>query len=238
MTAKGSLLAKRADELLTLAEKTSREISSSEQSIQGDIYIGSGETEALNNILHTSSNLINDHPKICYHLFHGDAESITERLDQGLLDFGILMQPIDQTKYTSITVPIQSAWGLLLPIDHPLAASNMIQPKDLFELPLIMPERIGLQKALSHWIKKDYHTLNIRATYNLAYNASLLVKNGYGCALLLDNLIEADDDPYVCFRPFTPTIEINFNLVWKKYRQFSNAAELFLTNLQEHFNHT
>ena len=238
MTPKGSLLAKRAEELLTLAEKTSREISSNEYSIQGEIYIGSGETEALNNVLHTSASLLNNYPKISYHLFHGDAESITERLDQGLLDFGILIQPIDQTKYASLPIPIQSTWGLLLPIDHPLAAKRTIQPKDLFELPLIMPERTGLQKALSHWIKKDFHTLNIQATYNLAYNASLLVKNGYGCAVLFDNLITTENDAYICFRPFTPATGIRFSLVWKKYRQFSNVAEVFLTNLQEYFNNT
>lgn len=237
LTEEGLFLRKRAEEIVDLVEKTEAEITSSEEIISGDIYIGAGETDVMRLIARVAKKLQEDYPDIRYHIFSGNAEDVTEKLDKGLLDFGLLIEPTDTTKYESIKLPATDTWGVLMRKDSPLAKKDMITAKDLWELPLLCSKQIfeNYPNILSKWLKKGADDLHIVATYNLLYNASVMVEEGFGYALCLDKIVKTFDNDPLCFRPLHPILEVNLDIVWKKYQIFSKAAELFLKRLHEAF---
>lgn len=237
LTEEGLFLRKRAEEIVDLVEKTEAEITSSEELISGDIYIGAGETDVMRLIARVAKKLQEDYPDIRYHIFSGNAEDVTEKLDKGLLDFGLLIEPTDTTKYESIKLPATDTWGVLMRKDSPLAKKDMITAKDLWELPLLCSKQIfeNYPNILSKWLKKGADDLHIVATYNLLYNASVMVEEGFGYALCLDKIVKTFDNDPLCFRPLHPILEVNLDIVWKKYQIFSKAAGLFLKRLHEAF---
>ncbi|WP_125143418.1 LysR family transcriptional regulator [Clostridium transplantifaecale] len=235
LTEEGMLLRKRATEILDLVDKTEAELMAPDEAVGGDIYIGGGETDAMRYIARIATDLQKSCPQIRYHLFSGNADDVTERLDKGLLDFGILIEPADMKKYDYIRLPATDTWGLLMPKDCPLASRASIRSKDLREIPIITSRQTLTGNAFSGWLGTDYEKLNIVATYNLVYNASLMVDEGMGYALCLDKLVNTSENSRLCFRPLEPRMEAHLNMVWKKYQLFSGAAERFLSKVQQSF---
>ena len=233
LTEEGMILRRRAEEMVELLEKTKAEVSSSGENIRGEIHIGGGETEGIRLIARVAEKIRRRHKGISYHLFSGNADDVTERLDRGLLDFGILIEPADMKKYDFIKLPARDRWGLLMRRDHPLAKKTGIQPEDLQGLPLITSRQSLAHNELSGWLGKQYDSLQIVTTYNLLYNASLMVEEKVGCALCLDHIIPEYEDSPLCFRPLEPKIEVGLDIVWKKYQVFTKPATLFLNTLQE-----
>ena len=235
LTEDGMLLRKRAAEILDLVEKAEAELTAPDEVVNGDIYIGGGETEAMRMIAEIATGLQRSCPDIRYHLYSGNADDVTERLDKGLLDFGVLIVPANMKKYDYIRLPATDTWGLLMPRDCPLAARPVIRPQDLWDLPLITSRQSMLSNEFSGWLGKEFEKLRIVATYNLVYNASLLVAAGMGYALCLDKLVNTSEESPLCFRPLEPRMEVHLDIVWKKYQVFSGAAERFLKEVREAF---
>lgn len=235
LTEEGMLLRKRAAEILDLVEKAEAELTAPDEVVNGDIYIGGGETEAMRMIAEIATGLQQSCPDIRYHLYSGNADDVTERLDKGLLDFGVLIEPANMKKYDYIRLPATDTWGLLMPRDCPLAARPVIRPQDLWALPLITSRQSMLSNEFSGWLGKEFEKLRIVATYNLVYNASLLVAAGMGYALCLDKLVNTSEESPLCFRPLEPRMEVHLDIVWKKYQVFSGAAERFLKEVREAF---
>lgn len=235
LTEEGMLLRKRAAEILDLVEKAEAELTAPDEVVNGDIYIGGGETEAMRMIAEIATGLQRSCPDIRYHLYSGNADDVTERLDKGLLDFGVLIEPANMKKYDYIRLPATDTWGLLMPRDCPLAARPVIRPQDLWDLPLITSRQSMLSNEFSGWLGKEFEKLRIVATYNLVYNASLLVAAGMGYALCLDKLVNTSEESPLCFRPLEPRMEVHLDIVWKKYQVFSGAAERFQKEVREAF---
>lgn len=235
LTEEGLVLRRRAEEILSLVKIAEQEISSANNDIRGTISIGSGETEAMNLALKAASILQSEHPNVQFYLFNGDAQAITERLDQGILDFGILMEPVDHSKYAHISLPISDLWGILMPEDTALSSKQYISPADLYNVPLIVPNRSELQMELSAWLQKDLSLLQISATYNLIHTAALSVRNNLGYALVLNKLTYAEQEQGLCFRPLVPSMEEKLCIAWKKYQTFSKTAELYKDKLTSIF---
>lgn len=235
LTEDGMLLRKRAGEIVALVDKTEAEFHETEEDIAGDVYIGAGETDAMRLLAQTARELQSEHPHIRYHLFSGNAQDVTERLDKGLLDFGILIEPADMRKYDYLKLPATDVWGVLMRRDSPLAAKEAIRPADLWGIPILTSRQALIKHDFSNWLGRDFDLLNIVTTYNLVYNASLMVAEGMGYALTLDKLVNTTRDSPLCFRPLEPRIEVGLDVVWKKYQVFSKAAEAFLDRLQARF---
>lgn len=236
LTPEGMLLRRRAEEIVAMADKTQAEFSALENAIGGEIYLGGGETQAIRPIAKLLKELREDYPDIRYHLFSGNAADVTERLDKGLLDFGILIQPADLSKYDYLNLPAKDLWGVLLPKTDPLAQKEVFRKEDLRSLPLICsrqaiaPSQSGNEFA--DWFGEDFQKLNIVTTFNLVYNAAMLVEAGVGYAITIDRLANTGPDSPLCFRPLSPRLESGLNLIWKKYQVFSPAAQLFLERLE------
>lgn len=235
LTEEGMLLRKRATEILDLVDKTEAELMAPDEAVGGDIYIGGGETDAMRLIARIANDLQKSCPQIHYHLFSGNADDVTERLDKGLLDFGILIEPADMKKYDYIRLPATDTWGLLMPKDCPLASKSKIRPSDLLELPIIASNQTMVSNEFSGWLGKDFEKLNIVASYNLVYNAAIMAEEGLGYVLTLDKLVNTTESGRLCFRPLSPKMEVHLDIVWKKYQLFSAAAERFLSKVQETF---
>lgn len=235
LTEEGMLLRKRAEEMIDLMEKTKAELSASDENIGGDIYMGSGESEAVSIIAKVAKSLQDKYPLIRYHIYSGDADHITERLDKGLIDFGLLVEPFDIVKYDFIRLPVKDTWGVLMRKDSPLAEKEKITAEDLWEQPLIISHQTSISNEMVAWLRRDMSKLNIVATYDLLYNASRFVKMGFGYAIALDKLINTSGDSELCFRPLYPVEEAGLCIVWKKYQMFSKAADRFLKQIQIEF---
>ena len=238
LTPEGMLLRRRAEEIMALVQKTEAEFNAIGENVSGDVYIGGGESKAMDLVADAISELHEDYPGICWHLYTGVAGDVMERLDNGLLDFGVLLQPVDIASYDSIALPVKDAWGVLMRRDNPLAEKESVTPEDLWKLPLICSRRDLRNKAVrnpyAEWFGDDLDKLNIAAVHNLIYNASLLVERGLGCALTLEHRNNIAGDK-LCFRPLNPMLESGSCIVWKKYQVFSKAAEVFRERLVEKF---
>lgn len=232
LTEDGMLLRKRAEELVDLMEKTKAELTSSDENINGEIYIGCGETDAISFLAQAAQNLQRQHPLIHYHIYSGDAERVTERLDKGLIDFGLFIGPVDVNKYDYMRLPMKDTWGVLMRSDSPLAEKTVICAEDLWDKPLILSHQASANSEMFSWLRADVSKLNIVATYDLMYNASLFVKKGFGYVIGLDKIINTAGDSGLCFRPLYPTLEAGLCIAWKKYQIFSRASSAFLRQLQ------
>ena len=241
LTDEGMLLRNRAEEIVNMMDKLEAEFSSMEETIGGDVYIGGGETEAMKHIARVAKDVQLRYPNIRYHLYSGNEEDITERLDKGLLDFGILIQPADISKYNYLNMPAKDVWGVVMRKDSPLALKESIQAGDLLNVPLICSRQAMKQtfskNEFADWFGEDFHKLNIVTTYNLAYNAAIMVEEGVGYAITLDKIVNTSTNSNLCFRPLQPRLESGLNIVWKKHHVLSAAAAVFLKELQGEFSH-
>lgn len=229
LTEEGMILRKRAEEILNLVQKTEREISLSDQVIVGDVYIGAGETDALRFIAKAAKELYNTHPGIHYHISSGNADFVLEQLDKGLIDFGIVFGPVDPAKYNSLPLPYKDTWGVLMRKESPLAEKDAIAPEDLWDKPLI----ISRQDPFVSWVRRELSELEIVCTYNLIFNASLMVEEGLGYAITLDKIINTSGSGPLCFRPLSPRREEGMSIVWKKYQVLSKASRKFMEKIKD-----
>lgn len=239
LTLEGMFLRRRAEEILDIVNKTEAEFGSMGEIVSGDIYIGSGETVAMQQIAQVIKELRDDFPQVRYHLFSGNAEDVTERLDKGMLDFGILIEPVDMSKYDYMNLPVKDVWGVVMRKDAPLAGKEGVTRRDLLNLPLICSRQAIAQTSGKNeyftWFGGNLDKFNIVATYNLIYNAAFMVEKGIGYAVALDKLIHVMDNSELCFRPLEPRLESGLSVVWKKYQVFTAAADIFLERIRRKF---
>lgn len=239
LTTAGVLLRKRAEEIMEMMHKTESEFYAMGENICGDIYIGGGETEAMRQVAIVANDLQSDYSGVHYHIFSGNAEDVIERLDKGMLDFGVLIQPVDISKYDYITLSAVDTWGLVMKKDSQLAQKTTITRSDLLGKPLICSrqatQKITEKNEYAQWFGDSWKELNIVATYNLIFNAALLVEEGMGYLITLDKLLNLTGSGNLCFRPFEPRLESKLNLVWKKGQIFSTAAQFFLERIRDEF---
>lgn len=233
LTEEGMLLRKRAEEILELVRMTEREISLSDEVIAGDVYIGTGESDMIRLFARAAKRIQEKYPDIHFHILSGNSAFVKEHLDRGLIDFGVVYSPVDTTVYSSIKVPIRDTWGVLMRKDSPLAQKDVIQPQDLWDKPLILSAQKTDAWPMSSWFGQDITRLNIVATYNLVFNASLLVEEGLGYAVCFDKLINVSGDSKLCFRPLSPKMEAEASIIWKRYQLLSKAAQKFMDCLKE-----
>lgn len=237
LTPEGMILRKRAEEIVDMVEKTEAEFNSISDVIGGDIYIGSGETDSMKYIASVMKDIQQEYPNVKFHVYSGNAEDVIEKLDKGLLDFGVLIQPIDLSKYDNITLPEKDLWGVLMLKNSPLAKKEFVTLEDLVSVPILasrqMSKKYSAESGFLDWFGDAFEHLNIAVTYNLVYNAAIMVKAGIGYAVTLDKLVNTTGDSDLCFRPLKPKLESGLDIVWKKYQVFSPAAKLFLDKLSE-----
>lgn len=233
LTEEGMVLRKRAEEILELVRITENEISRSDEVVAGDVYIGAGESDMIRIFARAAQQLQQRYPDIHYHILSGNAAFVQEYLERGLIDIGVVYGPVDTAVYNAVPAPVRDTWGVLMRRDSPLAQKEYIQPQDLWDKPLILSAQKNDDLSMVHWMQRDISKLQVVATYNLVFNASLLVEEGLGYALCFDKLINVTGDSRLCFRPLFPKMEAEASIIWKRYQVFPKAAQKFIETLQK-----
>ncbi|MCC2257136.1 LysR family transcriptional regulator [Intestinimonas aquisgranensis] len=224
LTEDGMLLRRRAQELVDLAEKTTREFTLRETELMGEIAIGAGETRSMSFLSRAMVSFREHYPKVTFRMFSANADDVKERLDTGLLDMGLLTEPVDVGRYAFCRMKERDRWGVLVRLDSPLANLNSVTPDDLERVPLIISGRESVQRELASWFGDRWERLQIAASFNLILNAANMVRYGVGTALSFDLNFSFDD---LRFIPLSPTMDTGTVLVWKKDQVLTPAVEAF-----------
>lgn len=229
LTNEGILLRRRAEEILQLVDKTEKEITHQEELVEGRISIGCGEIgsvqllPALFQVFHQKYSLVN------FDIFTATADLVKEQMDKGLLDLGLLLEPIDMEKYDFIRLNTKERWVVLMPPDSPLAVKESVTASDLAVLPLILPRRLQVRSELASWFGDYYKNLDVLFTSNLSTNGAVMVNKGLAYSLVIEGAVPFWDSSKIIYRPLYPELLATSVLAWKRGQPFSLAASKFIT---------
>lgn len=225
LTAEGMLLRRRAGELLALADKAKEELRGDDDTLHGTVAIGSGEFLSSSSVAVCIAAFHHAHPQVCYELYSGNADNITDRLERGLLDIGVMSTPVDIRKYDHLPLPAKEEWGILVRADDPLAKKAAVTPADLVGMPLIGPLGEATQSRIAHWMGADADRLTYAARGNLLYNEALLAAAGVGAVIGIRLHLHYDG---LVFVPFDPPFYGDTVMIWKRGQHFAPATRAFL----------
>ena len=234
LTEEGMLLRRRAQEIVDLAEKTAKELKHGEEMVSGEISIGCGETQNMKPLSEMIASFRQKYPDVSFHIYTAIADDVKERLENGLLDMGLLLEPVEISRYHYVRMPLREKWQVLLRRDMELAEKHKITPDDLAGVPLIIARRQSVRNELENWFGYDREKLHIASTCNLSHhNQSIMVESGIGVALVMEFACNQDT---LCLRPLDPEIESGCVLVWKKNLTHSPAMQRFIEYMKEYLN--
>lgn len=229
LTEDGMLLRRRAQELVSLSEKTKLELQHKEEIPAGEIAIGCGESKSMSLLSEKMVSFRQKYPLVQFSIYSAIADDIKERIEKGLLDMGLLVEPVDISKYEFIRLPVKERWSVLVREDSPLAQKDCVTPEDLLDVPLLMVQREQVKNELANWFGETYDQLEIAAVYNLIVNAAFMVERGLGVAICFDLGAVFEN---LRFIPLLPRMETGSVLVWKKNQMLSAAQMLFIQHVR------
>lgn len=230
LTNEGLLLCRRAEEILNLVDKTQQELVEQQEQIEGKVSIGCGEIASVQLLPQLFQTFRKTYPRVSFDLFTATADLVQEQMEKGLIDIGLLLEPIDIEKYEFIRLNVKERWVVLMRPDDPLAGKASVTAKDLSALPLILPRRISIQSELASWFGRDFEGLDVAFTSNLGTNAAIMVSSGLAYSLVIEGAVPFWDQAKMTYRPLSPPLTATSVLAWKRGQPFSPAA----TKLIEH----
>ena len=234
LTEEGVLLRNRAEDLVSMADKIEQEFLMLDEFTGGDIYFGLAESYQIRYLAREIRSFKETYPDLRYHITSGDTEQVTEKLDKGLLDFGVICETPDERKYHSILFPEEDYFGAVIPVNSELAKKDSITADDLTGLPLFTSEQ-SWENDIRPWAGEKFSRLHLEGSFRLAYNGSMFAKEGLGILLTLNNLIDTSPESGLVFRPLSPRLEMKMVLIWNKYQSFTPIAERFLKQIKDSF---
>lgn len=235
LTEDGVIFRRRAEEIVQMVEKTEREFSESAANIGGTISIGTGGLYSFGSLTEIMNEFKAEYPNVQFEIYTNSADYVKERLDKGLLDFGLLLEPIDIEKYDFLRMSDLERWGLLVNADSDLAKKDYVTKDDLHDIPIITTNRMALQKEFSNWLGADFGELNVFGTYNLLINAAKLVRSGHANALTIEGAADLYNPKQMQFKPLYPELSMTSVLAWKKFQPTGKAVNKFLEKIKSAF---
>ena len=234
LTDEGVLLRRRAEEILSLVNKTEQEITQSEEEMVGQIMIGTGIFSSSQAVLSQVIEEFHDeYPLVKLDIYVGNADLIKERVNQGLVDIGILLEPVDISKYNHLRIPLQEKWGIIVSKTNFLAHKPYVKKEDLKELPLFLTNREIVQSEISNWLKGDV-LLHSMFSYNFASAILPFIQDDQGAAITVEGAYQVLNQKNICFIPFYPELSTNTVFIWKKYTRLSPVIDRFIKKVQEY----
>lgn len=234
LTEEGMLLRKRAEDLLSMADKITAEFASMDDIISGNIYFGCAESYQIRHLAALIKRFKKQYSGFHYHITSGDTEQVTEKLDKGLLDFAVLVERPDYAKYNVVKMPESDHWGLVMPAGCALAQKDCITFEDLLRLPLFCSGQ-GWHADLPLWCGERINELTLEGSFRLSYNASVFTREGLGYLLTFEHLVNTSSESGLVFRPLYPELTTDMFIIWKKHQVFTPIAERFINELQKEF---
>ena len=172
------------------------------------------------------------YPKIKYEIYTNSADTLQEKLEQGLLDFALLQEPVDVINYDFLRLKTKDTWGLFMRSDCPLAQKSSITREDLKNRKLGSVRRLHIRHEIENWLG-DTRDLNIISTFNLIDNSLSLVADGFIEVITIQGAVEHYDPNKFTFRPFSPVLESSVVLVWKRFFPIFGINKVFLNFIRE-----
>ena len=232
LTDEGILLRRRAEDILDMVDKTTDEFKAIDDLQGGDVYLGCAESYLISSVAQKIKKFKSRYPLFRYHIISGDITVVLDRLDRGLLDFGVVVEMPSLDRYQYLELPGVDTWGVIMPQEHPLAKNKTIHAEDLYGEELICSEQ-SIDVDIPRWCGKKIDKLNFTGNTNLAYNGSVFVKEGLGLMLTFEHLIQPSEENGLVFRPLEPKLENKMYLIWKKYQVFTPIAKRLLDEFLE-----
>ncbi len=228
LTSQGLLLRRRAEEIVELVDKAEKELMEQEEMIEGTIAMGCGELAAVRLLPDLFASFSNKYPNVNYDLYTANADQVKERMDRGLIDIGLLLEPVDIDKYDFIRLDIKERWVVVMRSDDPLAVKDYVSATDLEKLPIIIARRPSVRNELANWFGNSFKNLHILFTSNMSTNAALMVQGGLGYALVIEGSLPFWDKSRICYRPLSPELTGTTVFAWKRDQPFSLATSKFI----------
>lgn len=232
LTNEGILMRRRAEEILELVDKTRHEITSQQEAVEGTVSIGSGDLGAVQILPEMIRSFHEKYPKVDFDLYTATADHIKERMDQGLTDVGLLLEPVNMEKYDFIRLEKKEQWVVVMHPDAPLARKESVTVEDLKQIPLILPRRLSVQSELASWFGDDFGKLDVLFTSNLPSNSNIMVHNRLACALVIKGSISFWDERKIAYRPLSPELKASSVLAWRRQQPFGLAATKFIEHMK------
>ena len=232
LTNEGILLRRRAEEILSLVDRTQQELVEQDELVEGRIVIGGGELAAMQVLPEIIEGFREKYPLVTFDIFTGNADLVKEQMEKGLIDIGVLLEPIDIEKYEFIRLQGKERWVLLMRPDDPLAEKEAVHAKDLENASLILPRRTNIQNELSNWLGNSFREQQVLFTSNLTTNSALMVQRGLAYSLVIEGSVPFWDKEKIAYRPLSPELTANSVLAWKKQQPFSLAATKFTEHMK------
>ena len=233
LTNEGLLLRRRAEEIIELVDKTERELAEQDKMVEGTVSLGCGDLSAVQMMADLIRGFHERYPAVTFELYTATADHIKERMDRGVTDVGLLLEPISKEKYNYVYMNRQEQWVVVMPPDSPLAALEAVSPKDLRGLPLILPHRLNVQSELARWFGDEFEKMNILFTSNLPSNSSVMVHSGLAYAIVIKGSVAFWNPEKITYRPLSPELEAPSVLAWRRKQPFGLAAEKFIEYVKE-----
>ena len=231
LTDDGMLFRQRAEEIVELADRAEKTFVERENTVSGIVSIGATEAVGSRLLARIMKKFSDKYPLIQFHLYNEMADNIKERMDKGLVDVGLLLEPVDTTKYDFVLLSQTETWGVLMRKDHPLSQRESVTPQEMAKYPLILPLRENVRADIINWLGKEERELKIPLGYTLLSNAVLMVEEGMGCAFCLDGALAIHSSPNLKFIPISPEHTTRSVLLWKKNHLFTPATSLFIQEI-------
>ena len=232
LTNEGILLRRRAEEILQLVDKTEKELAEQEEQVEGRVSIGCGETSSVQLLPEPIDAFRQKYPRVTFDIFTATADMVKDQMDKGLLDIGLLLEPVDMEKYSFIRLSKRERWVVLMRPDDPLSEKDAVTAKDLAQLPLILPRRMNIRSELASWFGGYYEKLNVVFTSNLSTNSAIMVNGGLAYSLVIEGAVPFWDQSKITYRPLVPPLETTSVLAWRRGQPFSLAATKFIEHMQ------
>lgn len=232
LTEEGMFLRKRAEDLLSIAEKIETEFKNMDSITGGDVYIGCAESYLIKYLAKAVKKLNEKYENIHYHITSGGTEQVIEKLERGILDMAFIVEPPELSRYNYIDIPEADKWGVYMLRDCPLAQKEYITVDDLLPYPVFCSEQ-SVKADLPRWAGEKAEKLNVIANFNLANNSFVFVHEGLGLGLSFEKIIEVNDNTDLVFRPLEPPLYNKICVIWKKYQMFTPVAKLLLEEIKK-----
>lgn len=232
LTDEGLLLKRRAEDILELVAKTEAELSSHDEQVEGVVSIGCGESASVRMLVGMMADFAARHAGVSFDVYTANADQIKQRIDNGLTDIGLLLEPVDMERYEYVRIPVVERWVAVMPSEAPLARNERVTASELAQSPIIMPSRPRIHDEVANWFGSCYGDVKITAASNLSTNAALMVRAGMGYALVIEGALPFLDSAQVCVRPLEPELNATSVLAWRRGQPFSNAVLRFLEHIK------
>ncbi len=228
LTSEGYLLKKRAEEINELVDRTLEELPLQDKEIEGNVCIGIGEVNAMETLARICGSFQKNHPRVKFDIYTSTADIVKSRMEQGLIDLGVLLEPFDLEKYDYVKISEPERMVVLMRGDDPLTSKNALSKHDLENIPLVLPYRVNVQGALGHWFGKGIDSLNVAFTSNLSANAAIIAKEGFGYPIVVSGAEKYFDKNILQSRPLEPELNLQTVLAWRNSIPFGKATLKFI----------